>query len=196
VRRLAERFGSAIAPQTRWVIRESAHGNPLALLEIPMALTPAQLAGRQTLPRPMPLGHDLEAILLERVHRLPAPAQLLLLVAAAEGSGEAEVVLSAGSRLGIPPSTLLDAEAIGLMRTRGTTLVFRHPILRSAVYQGANLPQRQAVHRALVDTLRGEPNADRREWHRAALMLALDDEMADELERTAERARNRSAHAA
>ena len=193
---LAERFGSAIAPETRRVIREAAQGVPLALLEIPMALTPAQLAGRERLPRPMPLGHDLEAILLERVHRLPAAAQSLLLVASAEGSGEADVVLSAGSRLGIPAATLLDAEASGLLRTQGSTLVFRHPILRSVIYQGASLPQRQAAHRALVETLQGGPNADRRAWHRAALALPPDDQLADELERTAERARSRSGHAA
>jgi DNA-binding CsgD family transcriptional regulator len=193
---LVERFGSAIAPETRRVIRESAQGVPLALLEIPMALTPAQRSGRQALPDPMPLGHDLEAILLERVHRLSAPAQLLLLVAAAEGSGEADVVLSAAAALGIPPSTLLEAEASGLIVATGSALVFRHPILRSAVYQGASLPQRQAVHRSLVDTLTGEPNADRRAWHRASLVLAPNDEVADELERTAQRARNRSGHAA
>ena len=193
---LVERFGAAIAPETRRVIRESAQGIPLALLEIPMALTPAQLSGRERLPRPMPLGHDLEAMLLQRVHRLPAPAQLLLLVAAAEGSGEADVVLSAGSRLGIPPSTLLDAEASGLIRAEGRALVFRHPVLRSAIYRGASLPQRQAAHRALVEVLQGKPNADRRVWHRAALVLAPDDEIADELERTAERARSRGGHAA
>jgi DNA-binding CsgD family transcriptional regulator len=193
---LVERFGSAIAPETRRVIREAAQGIPLALLEIPMALTPAQLSGRETLPRPMPLGHDLEAILLERVHRLPAPAQLLLLVAAAEGSGEAAVVLSAGGVLGIPSSTLLEAEASGLIHTQGSALVFRHPILRSAIYLGASLPHRQAAHRALAEALQGEPNADRRAWHAAALVLGPDDEIADELERTAERARSRGGHAA
>jgi DNA-binding NarL/FixJ family response regulator len=193
---LVERFGSAIAPDTRRVIRESAQGIPLALLEIPLALTPAQLAGRAPLPRPMPIGHDLEAILLERVHRLPASAQLLLLIVAAEGSGEADVVLSAGGRLGIPPSTLVEAEASGLLRTQGSALVFRHPMLRSVIYQGASLPQRQAVHRALVDTLQGEANADRRAWHRAALVLGPDDQIADELERTADRARSRSGHSA
>jgi DNA-binding CsgD family transcriptional regulator len=195
-RLLVERFGAAIAPETRRAIRESAQGNPLALLEIPTALTPAQLSGDQALPRPMPFGHDLQAILLERVRRLPAPAQLLLLVAAAEGSGEAAVVLEAGSRLGIPAATLLDAEASGLIRTEGSALVFRHPILRTAIYQGASLPHRQAVHGALVETLEGEPNADRRAWHRAALALPPDDEIADELERTAERARSRGGHAA
>jgi DNA-binding CsgD family transcriptional regulator len=195
-RLLVERFGSAIAPETRRAIRESAQGNPLALLEIPIALTPAQRSGQEPLPRPMPLGHELEAILLERVRRLPAPAQLLLLVAAAEGSGEAGVILAAASRLGIPASTLLDAEASGLLRTEGSVLVFRHPILRTAIYQGASLPHRQAVHRALVETLQGEANADRRAWHRAALALAPDNEIADELERTAERARSRGGHAA
>jgi DNA-binding CsgD family transcriptional regulator len=195
-RLLVERFGSAIAPGTRRVIRESAEGNPLALLEIPEALTPAQLAGREPLPRPMPIGHDLEEVFLERIHRVPAAAQMLLLLAAAEGSGEPHVVLSAGSRLGISPSALVDAEASGMIRTEGSTLAFRHPILRTAVYQGASLPQRRAVHGALVETLQGEPNADRRAWHRAAMVVYPDDEIADELERTAERARSRSGHAA
>jgi DNA-binding CsgD family transcriptional regulator len=193
---LIERFGSAIAPDTRRVILESAQGVPLALLEIPLALTAAQLSGHEPLPRPMPLGHDLQVILLQQVQRLAAPAQLLLLVAAAEGSGEAAAVLAAGGRLGIPSSALLDAEASGLLRATGGALAFRHPILRTAIYQGASLLQRQAVHQALVDTLQGEPNADRRAWHRAALALGPDDQIADELERTAERARSRSGHAA
>jgi DNA-binding CsgD family transcriptional regulator len=193
---LVERFGSAIAPDTRRVIRESAQGIPLALLEIPLALTPAQLAGRAPLPRPMPIGHDLEEVYLGRVRRLPAPAQLLLLVAAAEGSGEARLILAAGSRLGLSPADLEDAEAAGLIRTQGSALVFRHPILRSAVYQGASLWRRQVVHRALAEVLQGEADADRRAWHRAALLLHPDDEVADELERTAGRARARSGHAA
>jgi DNA-binding CsgD family transcriptional regulator len=193
---LTERFGSALAPEIRRSIRESAQGNPLALHEIPEELTPAQLAGRAPLPRPMPIGPDLEEVFLERVRRLPAPAQQLLLVAAAEGSGEGQVVLAVGSRLGISPAALVDAEAAGLIRTRGNALVFRHPILRSAVYQGASLGQRQVVHRALVEVLQGEANADRRAWHRAALVPAPDDEIADELERTAGRARERSGHAA
>jgi DNA-binding CsgD family transcriptional regulator len=193
---LGARFGSALAPQVRRMIRESAQGIPLALHEIPTALTPGQLAGREALPQPLPIGHDLEAVFGDRVRRLPAPVQLLLLVAAAEGSGEAQVVLSAGGRLGIAPAALVDAEASGLLRTEGSALVFRHPVLRGAVYQGASLPHRQLVHQALAEVLQGEANADRRAWHRAALALHPDDELADELERTAERARSRSGHAA
>jgi DNA-binding CsgD family transcriptional regulator len=195
-RLLAERLDAAVAPEVREAIIEAAAGNPLALLEIPAALTPLQLAGQEALPRPMPIGHDLEAILLDRVRRLPKPAQLLLLVAAADGSGEADVILSAAGNLGIPASSLLDAESSGLIRAEGDTLVLRHPLMRSAIYGGASLPQRQAVHRSLAEVLQGEPNADRRAWHRAAHMLYPDDEIADELERTADRARSRSGHAA
>jgi DNA-binding CsgD family transcriptional regulator len=77
----------------------------------------------------------------------------------------------------------------------GATLTFRHPILRTAVYQGASLTQRQVAHRSLVETLSGRADEDRRAWHRAAIALHVDDEVADELERTAERARRRSGHA-
>lgn len=195
-RLLVDRFGPELAPEVRQMIVGAASGLPLALVEIPTSLTAAQLSGQESLPRPMPMGHQLEEILLGRVRRLSAPAQTLLLVAAAEGSGEADVVLSAGGILAIPSSTLLEAEASGLIHTEGSVLVFRHPILRSAIYQEANLPQRQAVHRALVEVLQGETNADRRAWHRAALVLHPDDEIADELEGTAERAKSRGGHAA
>jgi DNA-binding CsgD family transcriptional regulator len=193
---LVERFGSTLTPEIRRSILESAQGNPLALLEIPEELTTAQRAGRAPLPQPMPLGHDLEQVFLKRVHRLPAPVQMLLLVAAAEGSGEADVILSTGSRLRISPEALVDAEASGLIRTEGDAIVFRHPILRTVIYQSASLPRRQMVHRELAEILDGEANADRRAWHRAALVLHPDDEIADELERTAERARRRSGHSA
>ena len=195
-RLLVGRFGADLAPEVRRLIIGSAEGLPLALLEIPAGLTAAQQSGHEALPRPMPMGHQLQEILLGRVHRLESSAQMLLLVVAAEGSGDADVILSAAATLGIPPSILLDTESSGLIRMDGTGLVFRHPILRSAIYQQASPPQRQAVHRALVGVLQGEINADRRAWHRAALVLYPDDEIADELERTAERARARGAYAA
>jgi tetratricopeptide (TPR) repeat protein len=193
---LLERFGTEVAPEVRGVIVGSAQGLPLALLEIPVSLTPRQLSGSDALPHPMPVGHQMEELLLARAHRLPEQAQTLLLVAAAEGSGEADLVLAAGAVLGIPPSALLEAETSGLIRSEGSALAFRHPILRSALYQTATVLQRQMVHRALVDVLEGESNADRRAWHRAALVLYPDEELAEELERTADRARRRGGHAA
>jgi DNA-binding CsgD family transcriptional regulator len=193
---LVERFGDGIAPEVRRMIVEAAQGLPLALLEIPAALTDDELAGHHALPQPMPVGHKLEEILLERVRRLPALTQLLLLVAAAEGTGEAAIVFSAAARLGVPATALVDAEASRLIRSQGSALVFRHPLLRSAIYRGASLPQRQMAHGALAEILGGEDEEDRRVWHRAALVLYPDDNIADELERTADRARSRSGYAA
>jgi DNA-binding CsgD family transcriptional regulator len=193
---LVDHYGSAISADVRRLICASAMGNPLALIEIPHALTPGQRSGEAPLPAPMPIGHDLAQIFLDRARRLPQPAQLLLLVAAAEGTGEAHAVLRAGRLLGIPPTALDDTEAAGLLHTHGGTLAFRHPILRTAVYQEATQAQRELVHGALVETLQGEADADRRAWHQAAPLLDPDDEVADELERTAQRARSRSGHAA
>ena len=193
---LVNHYGSAISTDVRRLIRASAMGNPLALIEIPQALTPGQLSGEEPLPAPMPIGRDLARIFLDRARRLPPPARLLLLVAAAEGAGEAHVVLSAGRLLGIPPTALADLEASGLLHTQGGALAFRHPILRGAVYQEAGRTQRELVHGALVQTLQREEDADRRAWHRAAPLLQPDDEVADELERTAQRARSRGGHAA
>jgi DNA-binding CsgD family transcriptional regulator len=193
---LADRFDGGLAPETRHAIIESAQGNPLALIEIPAALTPAQLSGREALPSPLPIGHHLEEILLSGVQRLSASGQMLLLVAAAEGTGEVDVVISAGRTLGVPASAVVEAEASGMIRIEGHVLVFRHPILRSAIYQGATLSRRQAAHRALVEVLEGEANSDRRVWHRAALVTYPDDEVADELERVGDRARIRSGHGA
>ena len=195
-RLLVDSYGSAISADVRRLIRASARGDPLALIEIPRALTSGQRSGQAPLPQPMPIGRDLAQIFLDRASRLPQPARLLLLVAAAEGSGEAHVVLSAGRLLGIPATALDDAEAAGLIQAQGGTLAFRHPILRTAVYQEASRAQRELVHGALVETLQGEADADRRAWHQAAPLLHPDDAVADELERTAQRARSRSGHAA
>ena len=79
---------------------------------------------------------------------------------------------------------------------RGTRLAFRHPLVRSAVYQAASPSQRRAVHEALASVLTGEGEADRRAWHRAAGSAEPDPSVGEELERAAERARQRSGFAA
>jgi hypothetical protein len=191
-RLLVERFGSTLTPSVRSAIVGASHGNPLALLEIPAELTHEQREGAAPLPSPMPVGHDLEAILLGRVRRLPPATQTLLLIAATDGSVEARVILGAAGVLGVPVDALTPAESSGLLRSDDRSLEFRHPLVRSAIYRGATLHERQAAHLALTEVLRGDANADRRAWHRAALLLYPDDEIAEELERTAERARSRA----
>ena len=189
---LAQRFGDRLPLEIRQALVESAQGNPLVLLEAPDALSPAQRSGRAALPEPMPMGRSLEDVLLARVRRLTAPAQLLLLLTAAESSGEADVIMPAAVQLGIPSAALVEAQAAGLLRSEGLLLRFRHPALRAAIYQGAGLPERHTAHRALASALQGSQHAERRVWHRAAVAAPPDDGIADDLEVAAERASARS----
>src|ERR1700733_11054180 len=76
------------------------HGNPLALLELPRGLTPAQLAGGFGLPNAVPLSGRIEDSFKRRFAGLPAETQRLLLVAAAEPVGDPVLVWRAGGRLG------------------------------------------------------------------------------------------------
>jgi DNA-binding CsgD family transcriptional regulator len=175
---------------------ERTGGNPLALLELPSTLDPDQLAGRAHLEDLLPLTTRLERTFGERVRRLPDGARTLLLVAAAETTGDPAVVLRAGAGLGVEPAALDQAEAAGLVRTGDGRLQFRHPLVRSAAYQTATLAARQAAHRALAGVLGGEDSADQRAWHLAAATVGPDEQAAAELERSADRARRRGGHAA
>jgi DNA-binding CsgD family transcriptional regulator/tetratricopeptide (TPR) repeat protein len=175
---------------------ERTGGNPLALLELPGSLAPEQLAGRAPLDDLLPLTTRLERTFGERVRRLPGPARTLLLVAAAETTGDPAVVLRAGARLGVEAGVLEDAESAGLVRTADGRLAFRHPLVRSAAYLTGSLAARQAAHRALAEVLTGEDAADQRAWHLATATVGPDEDAAAELERSADRARRRGGHAA
>ena len=175
---------------------ERTGGNPLALLELPGSLAPDQLAGRVALEDVLPLTTRLERTFGERVRSLPEEARTLLLVAAAETTGDPAVVLRAGARLGVGAAALDQAESAGLVRTGDGRLVFRHPLVRSAAYRTATLSARQAAHRALAEVLGGEDAADQRAWHLATATIGPDEAAAAGLEDSAERARRRGGHAA
>jgi hypothetical protein len=121
---------------------ERTGGNPLALLELPGSLAPDQLAGRAALEDVLPLTARLERTFGERVRSLPEGARTLLLVAAAETTGDPAVVLRAGARLGVGVAALDQAESAGLVRTGDGRLAFRHPLVRSAAYRTATLAAR------------------------------------------------------
>jgi len=172
-----------------------AAGNPLALLELPRGLSRAQMEGRAVLPEAIPLSPQLEGVFRQRIGRLPETAQTALLIAAADTTGDMPAVLRAMAGLGLPVDALDPAEGAGLARISGTTITFRHPLVRSALYQGATMSQRQRVHAALAGAFTGEENADRRVWHQALATLTGDEEVAAALEASARRSQARAAHA-
>jgi DNA-binding CsgD family transcriptional regulator len=169
-------------------------GNPLALLELPRGMTPIQLAGGFGLPE-VPLSTSIEESFTRRLARLPGDARRLLLIAAADPTGDSAVVWRAARQLGIPESIAETVEAEGLLEL-GVRVVFRHPLVRSAVYRAAGLKERRAVHRALAEATDPEIDPDRRAWHRAQAASMPDENVAAELERSAGRAQARGGLAA
>jgi hypothetical protein len=192
---LRERWPGGLAPAVARRLLAACGGNPLALLELPAALTPGQRAGTDTLVEPLPVAGALEEAFLDRVRRHDPGAQTLLLVAAAEGGGRLATVAAAAARLGLDAGALESGRLAGLVRVDGSTLAFRHPLVRSAVYHGASPAARRAVHRALAETLGGD-EAARRAWHRAQAADGPDEAVAAELERAATRTLRRAGHAA
>jgi DNA-binding CsgD family transcriptional regulator len=170
-------------------------GNPLALLELPRGLTPGELAGGFGLPDARPLASRVEEVFGRRFRALPRETQRLLLVAAAEPVGDVTLLWRAAERLGIKGSAGMPAEEAALIEF-GIRVRFRHPLVRSAVYRAASARERQQVHRALAEATDPESDPDRRAWHRAHAAAGLDEEVAAELERSADRARRRGGVAA
>ncbi|MGX1811947.1 AAA family ATPase [Nocardia sp. NPDC055321] len=172
-----------------------AHGNPLALLELPRGMTAAELAGGFGRPDSQPLTSQIEQSFVRRIAELPAAAQLLLLAAAADPVGDALLVRRAAERLGIGVDATTAVESAGLIEF-GARVRFRHPLVRSAAYRTANSRDRRAVHLVLAELTDPDTDPDRRAWHRATAAVEPDETVADELERSAVRAQARGGLAA
>ena len=168
-------------------------GNPLALLELPRAAASAELAGGFGLPGALP--GRVEDSFRGRVDALPAQSRRLLLLAAADPTGDLALVWRAAGRLGIDIQAARPAAEAGLAEF-GARVRFRHPLVRSAAYRSAPARDRREVHRALADTTDPEADPDRRAWHRAQAAAGPDETVAAELERSAGRAQARGGLAA
>jgi DNA-binding CsgD family transcriptional regulator len=176
-------------------IAAEARGNPLALLELPRGLTPAQLAGGFGLPTAAPLPLALEQSFNRRMASLPADSRRLLLLAAADPLGDPELLWDAAAKLGIPHSAADAIEAAGLMEA-GTRVAFRHPLVRSAIYTAAGASDRRAVHHALAEVTDPHRDPDHRAWHLAQTATMPDESIATELQRSAGRVQARGGSAA
>ena len=182
--------GKALAPAVSERILAAARGNPLALLEIPRALTTAQRNGQQ--PIEEALLTSAEWAFLARIGALPYPARQALLVAALADDSDLAQVHAACAALGLDPSLLDSAARAGLVQRSDEKVIFRHPLVRTAVAYSALRADRCAVHTAIAGVSTGESQL----WHRARATTGADAPIAAELERAAEAARDRGAYAA
>ena len=192
---LASGISGPMDSRVRDRIVAETRGNPLALLELPRGLTPAELAGGFGLPDRGPLSRRIERSFRRRFESLPPDSRHLLLVAAAEPTGDVPLLWRAADGLGIGAGAAGPAEAAELLEL-GARVRFRHPLVRSAIYAAAPRPEREAVHGALADATDPEADPDRRAWHRAHAAAGLDEGVAGELERSADRAQGRGGVAA
>jgi DNA-binding CsgD family transcriptional regulator len=174
------------------LIAES-RGNPLALLELPRGFTPAEMAGGFGLPHATSLTRRIEESFRRRLAPLPASTRMLLLVGSADPAGDPVLVWRAAGALGVEPAA---RNVAGDLVEFDGQVRFRHPLVRSAVYTAASPAERQRAHRALADATDPAVDPDRRAWHRAHATPGLDEDVAAELERSADRAQGRGGLAA
>jgi hypothetical protein len=180
---LAER--GDLAPEVARRLIALTGGNPLALGEIVTGLGPDELAGRRALEDPPRVGPSLERVFARRLDRLTSEARETLLLASV---GAAHPLSAIHDRLS--DDGLAEAEDNGFLRIVEDSIVFRHPLVRAAVYHAAVPSAQRAAHRKLAETLDGEARA----WHLAAAAVGLDEHAASALERAGEEARSRSGY--
>ena len=185
---LADRCPAGIDDDLAAGLAELAGGNPLALVELATALTPAQLCGAEPPPETLPLSSRLRGVYRRRFFRLSSDSRTLTLLAAADDQLDAATLAKAAAAGGLDLRELEAARAWGLLRVDGDSISLPSPVLRSALYADAPLAERRAVHELLARVLGGERHRARRAWHRTALAGGPDEELAAELSAAAEAA--------
>ncbi|MDT7788753.1 MAG: hypothetical protein QOF58_7172, partial [Pseudonocardiales bacterium] len=183
---LRQRF-PAMAASVRGRLRAEAHGNPLALLELPVALTGEQRTAEAGLPDVLPITGRLQRLFAHRVRNLPEATRGLLLVAALDRTGDPARLLGAFGQESL--EHLAPAERAGLVRVERGRLTFRHPLTRSAVVDISTGEERRHAHQMLADQLIDRP--EQRAWHLAEAATAPDEKVAQLLEWAAHQSLNR-----
>ncbi len=182
---VATRF-PGLDPRVRSRVMEAAQGNPLALLELPGALSDAQRTAADPLPPVLPLGERLQAVFTSRVARLPPATRALLLTAALDGTGDLSVLAAAGGG-DYQLSDLAPAERDHLVRTDESSrrFTFRHPLIRSAAVGASTAGERRRAHQALAAAVADQP--ERAAWHLGESYIEPDEKVASLLEDAARR---------
>ena len=191
---LVDASAADLTPGLRRRVLQIAAGNPLALLELPAALRldDARIDGLS--PGTVSLTSRLERTFAGQMSGLSAQTRDLLLCAAADERASAAELLAAASVLRgaeVRLDAAAPAEGAGLASITDGSIIFRHPLVRSAIYQSASAGRRRQVHAALAAVLPGEP--DRRLWHVAAAAAGPDETIAREVELLSARLARRGA---
>src|SRR6516164_4640436 len=192
---LAQALPGPLDVRVRDLIVAETRGNPLALLELPRGLSPAELAGGFGLPDAGPLPGRIEDSFARQLDALPGQTRRLVQLAAADPSGDRPLVWRAAGRLAIPAGAADPAMQAGLVEF-GDWVRFRHPLARSAPYRSASFSDRQQMHAALAEVTDPIADPDRRAWHLAQAATGPDEDVAGGLERSAGRAQARGGLAA
>jgi DNA-binding CsgD family transcriptional regulator/tetratricopeptide (TPR) repeat protein len=166
-------------------------GNPLGLLELPRSMTASELAGGFAVPSSQPLSGQLHDSYVRRVRALPEPTQRLMLLAAADPTGDATLLWRAAPSVDVGRDAAAPADHEQLLEI-GSQVKFRHPLVRSAAYAAASVEDRNKAHLALAQATDAERDPERRVWHLAVAATAPDEGVATELERTATAAQARA----
>jgi pimeloyl-ACP methyl ester carboxylesterase len=162
-------------------------GNPLGLLELAAGMSEAELAGGFAGPAAASLPGRLQDHYLQRVRALPEPARRLMLLAAADPTGDATLLWRAAPALGLGRDAAAAADADQLLQI-GSDVRFRHPLVRSAAYTAGSPEDRRAVHLTLAAATDAQADPERRVWHLAAAATGPDEEVAAALEQAAVKA--------
>lgn len=190
---LDEAVSGALDPRVSARVIEETGGNPLAMLELLGQLTGEQLAGRFPLPPRLPVGRRVDVHFQAQVATLSPEARTFLLVAAACADEEPSTVWRAGELLGVAAVAANHAVRQGIVSLE-PRITFRHPLIRSAVYNGATLEERRRVHDALATVARHDGDVDQAAWHRSAAVAAPDEAIAADLQASAARAQRRGGY--
>ena len=179
---LASRY-PVMTARVRRRLLDTARGNPLALLELPVSLGDLAQAVAGALPAALPLSRRLQDAFAFRVQALPPSVYELLLLAALDGTGDLRLIRSiAADRAG---GDLSAAERAGLVRADESTgrLRFRHPLIRAAIVELSTSEQRRHAHAELAVRLAGQP--ERHAWHLAEATEEPDEQVAALLQEVA-----------
>ena len=160
-----------------------AAGNPLALLELPAALS--RSCGARSLPAVLPLGDRLHAVFAARVTQLPAKTRSLLLLAALDDSADLLVLRRATGDPEVRDLAPAERGRLVSVDPGSGRVLFRHPLTRSAVVELSTAEERRAAHRTLAGALVDEP--ERRTWHLAEATIEPNEQVAARLEVSARR---------